>query len=183
MGKIDKEYKLRMEGMIAACAIAERDGVDALKKDIQHRGIVKAPITIPEAKIKEFFETISGNVYYNTLTIAAIVLHDKYKFGSKRLKDFAEYFATYTKSSMDLDYLGEHYVTLDDYAIYLRDELGVDVDVAKVSMCQEIADSHDPNIGRIRLDKAVDILRERKFMAAASYLQNKCGGVAYGDRK
>ncbi len=183
LGKINKEYRLRMEGMIAACAIAERDGVDALKKDIQHRGIVKAPITITDAQIQEFFGMISSNVYHNTLTIAAMVLHDKYKFGSKRLNDFATYFANYTKSSMDLDYLGEHYVTLEDYAIYLREELGVDVNVAKVSLCQELADSQDDNVGRIRLDKAVEILRERRFMAAASYLQNKCGGVTYVEKR
>lgn len=183
MGKIDKEYRLRMEGMIAACAIAERDGIQALKKDIQHRGILKAPITITDAQIEEFFGMISSNIYHNTLTIAAMVLHDKYGFGSKRLNDFATYFANYTKSSMDLDYLGEHYVTLEDYAIYLREELGVDINVAKVSLCQELADKQDPNIGRIKLDRAVEILREKRFMAAASYLQNRCGGVAYEDRK
>ena len=42
MAKVNKEYEARMQGMIYACNLAEKEGLEALKNDIKMRGITKA---------------------------------------------------------------------------------------------------------------------------------------------
>lgn len=177
MAKIDKEYVLRMEGMMAACDIVRKGGLEALEKDIKYRGITQSPATISTSRMGELFAYIGNNVYCNVLTIAGIVLHEKFGFGKKRLHDFALAFKQSTQNTMDIDYIGEHYVSLEDYGNFLKDELGMDINIATISMCQELADGQDPNIGRVKLDRVIEELKIGKFNVAASYLEKRFGGL------
>ena len=63
MAKIDKEYEARMQGMIYACNLAEKEGLEALKNDIKMRGITKAPLNASQKEIAGLVETLSENLY------------------------------------------------------------------------------------------------------------------------
>ena len=40
----DKDYDLRMQGMIYALNLAKKDGIEALERDIRTRNVLKAQI-------------------------------------------------------------------------------------------------------------------------------------------
>ena len=44
MAKMDKDYELRMQGMIYASNIVSKKGVEGLKEDIRIRNVLKAPM-------------------------------------------------------------------------------------------------------------------------------------------
>lgn len=127
MAKMDKDYELRMQGMIYASNIVSKKGVEGLKEDIRIRNVLKAPMKFTASQIREFWDTLSENLYNTVLTVTALVLHEEYGFGKKRMKEFKAHFDKAVKDATDLDYIGEHYVTLTDYAVYLNERLGMDL--------------------------------------------------------
>lgn len=44
MAKMNKDYELRMQGMIYASNIVSKKGVEGLKEDIRIRNVLKAPM-------------------------------------------------------------------------------------------------------------------------------------------
>jgi hypothetical protein len=51
MSKSDKEYEIRMAGMINALNIVKTKGVEELEKEIRKRNLLKADIAISSKKI------------------------------------------------------------------------------------------------------------------------------------
>lgn len=46
MGKLDKEQEARMAGMAYALGIAEKKGIDGLRKELQMRGALRVGLLI-----------------------------------------------------------------------------------------------------------------------------------------
>ena len=173
MAKMDKDYELRMQGMIYASNIASKRGVEGLKEDIRIRNVLKAPMKFTASQIREFWDTLSENLYNTVLTVTALVLHEEYRFGKKRMKEFKAHFDKAVKDATDLDYIGEHYVTLTDYAVYLNERLGMDLNTAVINAC---ADSHDENNSQYHManiDRVIKELRTHGFKDAAKFLEEK----------
>jgi len=120
MAKTSKEFELRMQGMIAAQNIVKQGGIEALEKDIRYRGLTKAPITVPQKEIDDFITNVSENLFVTVRIISLMALKDEWGFGEKRLKQFNERFDKLTKDACDMNWIGNHYVTLTDYAEYLQ---------------------------------------------------------------
>lgn len=120
-----------------------------------------------------FWDTLSENLYNTVLTVTALVLHEEYGFGKKRMKEFKSHFDKAVKDATDLDYIGEHYVTLTDYAVYLNEQLGMDLNTAVINAC---ADSHDENNSQYHManiDRVIKELRTHGFKDAAKFLEEK----------
>ena len=117
----DKFYEARIIGYIAAFQKAKKEGIEALERDIKKRNIVRADLNIPERSMDELFGELSKNLYHNTMTAVAWTLHDVYGFGKKRILDFKKAFDKTVKDTLDLDYMGEHYVKLEDFAVELNE--------------------------------------------------------------
>lgn len=103
---MDKDYELRMQGMIYASNIVSKKGVEGLKEDIRIRNVLKAPMKFTASQIREFWDTLSENLYNTVLTVTALVLHEEYGFGKKRMKEFKSHFDKAVKDTTDLDYIG-----------------------------------------------------------------------------
>ena len=58
-----------------------------------------------------------------------MALNTAFGFGKKRFARLKEAFDKHTRDVMDFDYLGNHYVSLEDYANYLNKKYGCDIDV------------------------------------------------------
>lgn len=173
MAKRDKEYEARMQGMLYAANLVKRDGLEALESDIKKRGLLKTPLAYTDKQIDEFWKELSSNLYATMTCVTGIVLHDSFGFGKQRLHKFREEFLKATKISLDLDWLGQHYATLEDYAVYLNGKYDLGLDVARIAVCQESHDEKEKAYRMADLDKILKELRENNFEDAAAFLENK----------
>ena len=169
----DKEFEARMQGMIYALNVVKESGVEALEQDMKKRNILKLPVTVSEKKMHEYFGTIARNLYNNTLTAVAYTLHNSYGFGRKRIHKFKEAFDKTVQYTLDLDYLGGHFVRLEDYAIELNEKYDLGIDINIVAVCQEKYDKDDDRYRMCRVDSIIDSLRKNGFADAAMFIENK----------
>lgn len=88
MARQDKDFMLRMQGMIYAYRVAKESGVEALGKDIRKRNITNAPMKFSSRQIDEFYKFISQNVYTNMLAVMCWTLYDSFGFGKKKTGAF-----------------------------------------------------------------------------------------------
>lgn len=133
MAKRDKEYESRMQGMLYALNVAKEHGVEYLEKEIKKRGIIKSPLAYTDKQIDEFWKQLSENLYATMTCVTGMVLHNTFGFGKQRLHKFREEFLNATNKTIDLDWLGEHYVTLEDYAVELNEKYDLELDVARIA--------------------------------------------------
>lgn len=173
MAKVNKEYEARMQGMIYACNLAEKEGIDALKNDIKMRGITKAPLNASQKEISALVETLSENLYTTFLTMTMIALEDAYGFKKVRLMRFKESFDKHTIATYNMDWLGKHYVSIPEYARYLRDECGIDLDdnfIEVAVKCQGATDKSHPDYKMVHLNRLVAELSGNGHEKAAEWL-------------
>ena len=173
MAKRDKDYENRMAGYIGAFNKAKNEGLEALERDIKMRNLLKVDINIPEKKMREYFDEISNNLYANTMTAVAWTLHDKFGFGRKRIKEFKQCFDKTVMYTVDLDYLGEHYVKLEDFAIELNKMYDLGIDYTRVAVCQDVHDEEDPNYRMCKIDRVLQELRSGGYEKAAEFIESK----------
>lgn len=107
------------------------------------------------------------------LTVTCMTLHDTYGFGKKRLVAFKKAFDKKTNETLDLDSIGGHWVTLEDYANYLNEEYGLGIDAARCEKCQKSYDSGNENYRMAKVDKIISILEAGGFKDAAQYLNER----------
>lgn len=125
MGKINKEFQWRMQGILHAREVVEKDGLEGLDKEIKMRGFMQAPLVYSKGQIDGWWDELSTNLYATMTTVAGMVLREHFGFGKQRLLKFRNEFQNMTKSALDLDYLGSHYVTLEDYANELNEQFDI----------------------------------------------------------
>lgn len=173
MAKRDKEYEARMQGMLYSVNVVKESGLEALEKDINKRGVLKAPLAYTDKQIDEFWKQLSENLYATMTCVTGMVLHDEFGFGKQRLHKFREEFQKATNASLDLDWLGGHYATLEDYAVELNEKYNLGLDVARIAVCQE---SHDKGNAKYKMADISHVLAELKehgFEEAAEFLERK----------
>lgn len=171
MSKIDKEYQIRMQGMIYALNLAKKEGIEALEKDIRNRNILKAPMNITEKQMDEFYSTMSANVYNRMLTVVVATLNDCFGYGEKRLKDFKKQFDEKTLVMSTLDKFGDNYATFTDYAIELNKKynLGINIPVVMAvddTIFKDIFDKRDEQ--RVAI---IQLLKDNKYKKSAEFLE------------
>jgi hypothetical protein len=173
MAKIDKEYEARMQGMIYACNLAEKEGLDALKKEIQMRGITKIHLGVSQKEIGGLVETIAENLYTTFLTMTMIALEDAYGFKKTRLMRFKKAFDKQTIATYDMDWLGKHYISIPEYARYLRDECGIDLSndfIEVATRCQRATDNGNLSYKKVQLERLIEELEVSGHVKAAEWL-------------
>ena len=173
MSKPSKEFEYRMQGMIYALNIAKKDGVDGLEADIRKRGFTRAPLKFSQKEIDEFIEFMSKNLYVTSQTVWFMALNTTFGFGKKRLNRLKESFDKLTREVMDFDYLGNHYATLEDYAVYLNDRYGMGIDVERAEMCQESSTADRTQKRIANVDELIRVLKENGFDSAAEFIEKK----------
>lgn len=175
MAKKDKDFELRMSGILYAYKMVKENGLEELEKDIKMRGVLRAPLSYSKGDIDKFLEYLKTNFYHSIMSVACIALENAFGFKKVRLKRFKEAFAKATTDMMDFDYIGENYVTLEDYAVYLNKEYDLDVDVEVVSACQENGNSAHPDYHMVKVERLIEVMREDGYEDAAAYLEWRAG--------
>lgn len=169
MAKVNKEFELRMQGMILAQHIVKTEGIEALDKEIDFRGKVKIPPEVPKPVIQNIISTLGENIYTTVLTVCFMAL-EKEGWRKTRLKRFKEEYDKATASTYDMNWLGNHYVTMQDYVNHLKYEYDIDLDTDVAVICQESADKNNPDYKMVHLDRLVNELKEAGHGHAACWL-------------
>ena len=121
----------------------------------------------------EYFGIISQNLYNNALTAVAYTLHCDYGFGPKRIKEFKKAFDKNVQATLDLDYLGSHYVKLEDFAVEMNEKFNMGIDINRVATCQENYDKGDKGYKMCNIEKVLRELKENGFKDAAMFLEKR----------
>lgn len=171
MAKQDKEYRIRMEGYVAAYRFAKEHGLDELEKDIKRRGFYQIPVQISRKEVDKFMEQIAENLYQTVRAVMFRVLREKLGFGKKRLHRFKQWVDDASEMVLKFDYMGEHYVTLEDYAASLNKDFDLGLDVDRIAACQETSRHERENARKANVDVLIQRLYEYGFDDAAAWME------------
>lgn len=170
----DKFYEARMQGIIYAYNMAKDKGIEALEKDIKMRNITKLPISMNADHVVGLLGELSANLYHNMLCAVGYLMHSEYGFGKKRLQEFKENFDKAVEATLDFDYMGEHYVRLEDYAVEMKEKFPCfNIDIERVAFCQDQSDKDDPRYRMCKVDRVLEELRRVGYNEAADFLERK----------
>lgn len=166
-----KDFELRMQGMNYAYKIAKEQGIEALGRDIKMRGLTKMQITASLEKVQETWREVVANIYANMLTCFLYSLNETEGFGKKRIKRIKEAYDKYVLNAVDLDYLGEHYVKISDYAKELNDKYNLGIDVSRLDETQRNFDKDDERYHMVKIEKLIEMFERLKMQDTVDVLK------------
>ncbi len=120
MAKLSKIEQARFDGFNRACKIAKEEGIDALLAEQKRRGGTYIALPLDREAIKEIAYQIYKRAIWVAINTSAMILHDKFGFGPKRIQNFLTEYAEIV-DSIDMELL-----TYDDIETVMRDETGLD---------------------------------------------------------
>lgn len=175
----DKEFEWRMQGMVYACRTAQEKGIDYLVQEIKRRGVTKVDLYCTDKVLNDTWNGISETISNNCIITAAYVLHNKFGFGKDRLNKFFDAYDNAIGTVNDLDYMGEHYATLEDYAVELNEKYKLGLDVNRAAACMDVADQKNPEYKNEKyVNGIIGALRLAGYEDAAGYLESKKDNIA-----
>lgn len=155
--------------MVYAYDYAESHGLEALKKELQFRRATYLQMEISTEKCNEIMEDVFTRIY-NAYNVAVYkVLHDKYGFAEKRLKEFTDTFNGVVSDIATTDCYGEMLYTFEDYAKEFNEKYGMNLNMDKI---EEVDALNRRSFGQKADVHAIEILlHEHGFGDAAEFLR------------
>ena len=95
MGKrLSKEEQWRLEGMKYCLRYLEvnNNDVEALRDELAARGAMNIPFPMTSADIRNYERAVKANMLDCMVTLTLAILHDKWGFGPKRVRQFLDAF-------------------------------------------------------------------------------------------
>lgn len=146
MGKIDATYRARMDGMSYALRVVEKEGTEALRKEVKFRNANFVPLEINRDRLQEIYTLLAGRIVQTVTVMTLATLRDNNGYGEKRLKDFRKAFEKKCVEVDALDINGEHYARISDYAQMLKEECNIDTDLEAILKIQDDTDKNDERL-------------------------------------
>lgn len=122
MGR-NKEEEARREGMAYAYDFAKKNGIEALEKELKMRNATKMPLSVNKKVTDDVINMLSENCRQTVMCLMAYTIHDKFRFGKKRLKQLLDAFEENT------NFLYEGYTSWDDIIYVMKEECGIDYEI------------------------------------------------------
>lgn len=97
MGKISKEELARLSGFQAALEIAEKQGVEELRRQVEFRCKTKIPVKLDMEDVKGALMEIQDGIFSTVLLMSAFVLREEFGFGQKRIEQYSKKFKENTE--------------------------------------------------------------------------------------
>lgn len=122
MGQKEKlMMQYRTDGMEYALRIVEKEGIEALRKEVRARNWSGISMRVTQKEVDEASMAIKHRCL-DTLTIVGVLtLHDEFGFGFSRIQRYLNRFTTKAECLL------ENYATWQDYQNIIKDELGIDL--------------------------------------------------------
>lgn len=117
-----KEWKTRTEGMKIALQIAEKDGIEGLRKDVAFRDNTGISLRMTKAELDEATKEIKRKCIENVYAIVFMTIRDEFGFGKDRLTRLYERLNSRAASMI------EDMIEIDEYRKQLEIETGVKID-------------------------------------------------------
>lgn len=169
----DKDFELRMSGMNYALEIAKKDGVDGLEKEVKKRGLFKVPFSYTQTQRDNFLREVSHMLYNNMMATFSYALNAEFGFGKERISKLQSKVMSLVDDVFDLDYMGERYVRLEDYATEVNERLGLNLDVESIKDCQKLQDTKENGYHFAEVERIIQVLENDGFGEAAEFLKTK----------
>lgn len=175
MARKNQEFESHMQGMVRAYEIVKEQGVEALGKEIKRRGVLCIPLQFTQGEIDKILGFLVKNFYQIVLAVSCFALEDVYGFKKVRLQRFRKSFEKAFHDSLDLDYIGEKYTTIEGYARYLNDLYDLEIDTNVLAVYEEFRDKRNPQYHVPKVEILVERMREAGYEEAADWLEKKLG--------
>ena len=92
MGKQNDYMNGRMEGMSYALRIAEKDGIEGLREEIQKRNITGLNLNVSHKELEIATEQMRNMMFDTFMAFTIGILHDVWGFGPDRTQKFMDKF-------------------------------------------------------------------------------------------
>ena len=174
MAKVDKRLReimqYRADGMVYALGVVEKNGIEALKKDIQMRRLTFLPLELSV----EWINGIMHDIYTKIINCYNVsvykTLHELFGFGGVRLHRFDDGFNENIKDLSTIDGYGEMLYTFTDLAREYNEkyDMGVDMNAVKAG------DENNQNAlgaGKVDVRYVIQILELYEHWDAAAFLK------------
>lgn len=171
----DKGFEDRMAGMMYAQQIVKEEGIEGLEKEIRRRGLTKIPLTTKKSELQHIWNELCQNMY-NSITICFLwSLREEYGFAKKRLNRLMDRYQKTVADVMDVDYMGQRYIRLEDYAIDMVKQFGFDLDINRIATCQSTYDETGATSQwhTAKIEGIIDSLRRHGYDDAAEFLEGR----------
>lgn len=168
----NKEYLWRREGMVYAYARIKEIGFEEFAKEMKRRGLLKIDLTISDEEVQKAYSKMADNMLNTMMPVIYSVLVDDFGFDNSKLKSLHRKFMKSVDNFLNLDYMGEHYVTLEDYQKYMNEEYGFDFDTSIGKECMSIADE-DVHYHYAKIEKIIEELDNAGHSDASKFLREK----------
>lgn len=170
MGKIDKETRLRVDGMRRALEIVEEKGVEPLRAEVRMRGSLGIPCAITREKAVESFRLLASRLYATYVSTSAMAVHDVFGAGEDRLKRWKARLDWYVQQVSTIDDYGEKWMDFKDMAQELNDRYNLGLDLDAAATVDDI--NNDRFERRASVPALYDLLKREGFEDAAEFLRD-----------
>lgn len=167
---MERDRQQFLAGMINACNVVVQKGIEGLKDEIRFRGVTKAPCTEKKDVCESWINEICNNVYNTMLADVGETLDADFGFRKERMRKFRECYEKRAKATLDMNWVGNHYVTLTDYAKAMNEKYGWFIELDVVENCQKNADKDLEDYKRVKLDRLIAELTDHGYGDAAEWL-------------
>lgn len=182
----NKDYKMMDQGMLLAVdkfLQYEKNGLnptEELVKELKRRGVTKIPWCYTDEQKDKLLEELSRNLYNSMISVFFMTLEEgvHYQnelvcFDGDMLRELKDKFDKNVDSIMELDYIGEHYVSLQDFVAELNDKYGFAFEYERVATCQQYQDVADERFHYAKIETIIESLKKNGFDGAADFLSQK----------
>lgn len=171
----DKEFEQRMNGMKYALEIAKDKGIEGLEHEVKRRGITRLPLHVTKSECDSVWNELCNNMYNNITVTFVYAMAEALGMKKEEIEKVLEAYRDCIQDVLDLDYMGEHYVNMVDYAIEVKEKYNLDIDVNRIAACQDHYDvnNKDSHYHMARLDRIIQVLEDNQYLAAAGFLKKR----------
>ena len=169
MAKIDKIQQARMDGLVRGLEIAEKKGIDELKKEVKFRGATKLQFEINMGKADEIYRDMLDKVYATFTVVCYQSIHDLWGYGEKRLKSFKDKFDSYVETLSMVDYYGYRYIEFRDMAKKLNEKYNLDINMDKIEQV-DILNRNSMDM-RASIPAIYELLKQNGYTDASLFLK------------
>lgn len=131
MSRLSKEELARYSGAEWILAKAEKEGVEAARKELDWRGVSGIPLGVKQSDLNKFCEEEKQNTVATIAVMACITLVDEFDFAPEQVDQFWRRFTNKTECLLG------HYVNWKEMLDILNEETGIGLTLPEIFFKEE----------------------------------------------